>query len=998
MLANLVNFEKKTTLIMQTGIQFMDFGIAMQSRKEPFGQFILSESNRTLTRLLYNEAQDTYYYPSENGARVTPRYEVSMEDTLKLLDGVWLPIPFLRSQSSNSFCEGPTTWSRARIVATSEQANMGQTTHRLTLAFDTNLFDDIEDMQYLAPTISDVESGESFGLSGPSNGMEWFVELIWVDAWLKEIFQENANKCLGLLPDDINEQLATFTHHGHYLNFLSLIEDKFKVPEIKILSNITPDKNVRTQQVNSIGVDLVLDIGNSRTCGILIESHPQGSDNLMNRYELMLRDLSHPEQCYTEPFESRLEFSQAILGKEHLACDAGRGNAFTWPTIARVGPEATRLASQRRGTEGSTGVSSPKRYLWDEERFEPGWRFNIAYDKSDIEPRATAAPFSNLINEIGEPLFRLPEDEQLPVFVPHYSRSSLMTFMLSEVLVQALTQINSPAQRLCQSHSNQPRRLNSITLTVPPSMPKPERVIFHRCMQDAVALVWKALGWHPEDAPITGEGADLAAPAFPTISAEWDEATCGQVVYLFSEAHNNFGGRLGEFFNVMRRPRDSSPQNERKLTIASIDIGGGTTDLVVTDYELDSGTDVNAYVKPVQRFRDGFKISGDDIVLEVVRTMIVPQLRAALREAGIPEPEPILSALIGSEPGSIQQKAHRRRIALQVLHPIALRILKSYETYEPSTGYQTNTLTIGELLSDVDEPSKEVLRYFTKKVRESSDQHEISFDLLSVPIPIDLDKLHALFMNDRMEICKTIRSLCEMVYLYHPDVLLLTGRPSSLPGIKHLVRALMPIPSDRIIPMHDYRCGTWYPFHKQGRISDPKTTAAVGAMLCILGQGRISRFFFRSNELKPYSTVRYIGMMDKNNTIKSNDVFYSEVDLDNEDYELPEEITFDVRGKIILGFRQLQAERWVASPLYEINIDEKALQKIYGNNSSSSSVLKVRLKKIPRSSGQRFTIASVESDDISGIGPKSVTIKLNTLNQFGLSGDSYWLDTGSIIA
>ena len=205
MLANLVNFEEKTTLIMQTGIQFMDFGVAMQPRKEPFGQFILSESNRTLTRLIYNEAQDSYSYPSANGARVTPRYEVSMEDTLKLFEGIWLPLPFFRSKSLNSFYEGPTTWSRARIVSVPEQEDIEQTTHRLTLAFDTNVLDDIHDMQYLAPTLSDVESGESFGLAGPSMGIEWFVETVWIDAWLKEVFQENAEERLGLLPDDINE-------------------------------------------------------------------------------------------------------------------------------------------------------------------------------------------------------------------------------------------------------------------------------------------------------------------------------------------------------------------------------------------------------------------------------------------------------------------------------------------------------------------------------------------------------------------------------------------------------------------------------------------------------------------------------------------------------------------------------------------------------------------------------------------------------------------------
>ena len=48
-----------------------------------------------------------------------------------------------------------------------------------------------------------------------------------------------------------------------------------------------------------------------------------------------------------------------------------------------------------------------------------------------------------------------------------------MTFMLCEVLGQALMQINSPSQRLRMSHSRVPRHLRSIILTVPPSMPKP---------------------------------------------------------------------------------------------------------------------------------------------------------------------------------------------------------------------------------------------------------------------------------------------------------------------------------------------------------------------------------------------------------------------------------------------------------------------------------------------------------------------------------------------
>ena len=48
-------------------------------------------------------------------------------------------------------------------------------------------------------------------------------------------------------------------------------------------------------------------------------------------------------------------------------------------------------------------------------------------------------------------------ERKMPVFQPKYSRRSLMTFMLSEVLMQALMQINSPAQRAKLEHSKAPR-------------------------------------------------------------------------------------------------------------------------------------------------------------------------------------------------------------------------------------------------------------------------------------------------------------------------------------------------------------------------------------------------------------------------------------------------------------------------------------------------------------------------------------------------------------
>ena len=109
----------------------------------------------------------------------------------------------------------------------------------------------------------------------------------------------------------------------------------------------------------------------------------------------------------------------------------------------------------------------------------------------------TAASFVNLITEKGDALHTIEDEmDRIPVFTPRYSRSSLMTFMLAEVLTQAISQINSPEQRIREGHAGLPRQLRHIILTVPPGLPMAERCILDERMRQAVGLVWKSLRWH----------------------------------------------------------------------------------------------------------------------------------------------------------------------------------------------------------------------------------------------------------------------------------------------------------------------------------------------------------------------------------------------------------------------------------------------------------------------------------------------------------------------
>ncbi|MDF4667695.1 virulence factor SrfB, partial [Vibrio parahaemolyticus] len=197
-------------------------------------------------------------------------------------------------------------------------------------------------------------------------------------------------------------------------------------------------------------------------------------------------------------------------------------------------------------------------------------------------------------------------DFRMPVFTPNYTRSSLMTMMLTEVLAQALTQMNSPAQRLKMSHASAPRQLRNIILTIPPAMPKPERAIFETCMENALGLIWKAMNWDPTDEKLRFDGKDEQCRIpMPNIHVKWDEATCGQLVYLYNETQIKFGERTEAFFASQVREDNRALTGDSTLKIASIDIGGGTTDLVITRYKLDTGTGSNVKIIPTQLFREG---------------------------------------------------------------------------------------------------------------------------------------------------------------------------------------------------------------------------------------------------------------------------------------------------------------------------------------------------------------------------------------------------------
>ncbi len=988
MLAPITDFKQKITLIAESGVQFLDFAIAV-SESQP-RKFVRQTANGPLLRITHDAASGRFLLPLEDGAApevVKPECSTTQEQSLNLLNGIWLPVPVLRCAPPRQFIGGPENWARMQIVALDKPDVEGHT-HRVILAFDTQTAPDDSDQAQLALTPSDANNGVGFALAWQNYELGDFLDLTWVDGWLREAFIQRAAELESRHESDIKMALREFEYQAHYLNLLELLGTQLALTDMRILT--------ATLQEPVVNVDLILDVGNSHTCGILVEDHPDEVNGLKQTYELQLRDLSQPHQVYNEMFDSRVEFAEAHFGKKNFSVESGREEAFVWPSLTRVGREASRMALQRAGTDGTTGISSPRRYLWDEARYAAGWRFNRA-DRAGAEPQAIAAPLMTLINDEGEPLWQIEEDARLPVFSAHYSRSSLMTFMLSELLAQAMMQMNSAAQRQKMPHSYAPRQLRHIILTLPSAMPKPEREIFRCRMQDAIGLVWKAMGWHPADAPFDSvKDKALSSRPVPDVQMEWDEATCGQMVYLFNETQVNFAGRAEAFFASMARPdrlRDANEPAGKTLRIASIDIGGGTTDLAITHYALDDGQGNNVKINPRLLFREGFKVAGDDILLDVIQLYVLPALHASLKQAGLASPDNLLDKLFGSNGRMDGFSTLRQQATLQLFIPLAQAVLERYESYDPLDVSAEIEALYGELLTQ--RPGAAVLDYINGEVQRALGG-QVAFDILQVPMVVSLSKLHGEFLSHRMAIVPALRSMAEVISLYSCDVLLLTGRPSRFPGVQALFRHLQPLPGSRILSLEGYHTSDWYPFNKMGRIDNPKSTAAVGAMLCLLALDlRLSSFWFKAGDFQPYSTIRYLGMLDDNHALTSENVCYSEIDLDDPSWTPDRKSSFQIRGNVCLGFRQLDNDRWLASPLYSLTINDAQLaRKVAGD-----SVLRVKLAVEPGAqsgSPERFVLADARLDDGTRVPLSQLSLKLNTLSASGNGNAQYWIDSGSV--
>jgi hypothetical protein len=111
MLVNLCDYKQSVTLIANSGVQFLDFGLTPQDTASN-GRFVRKTANGPLLRLDFDLVNGRYTLPGTNGGQpevVKPETTIPLHQSLTVLDGVWLPVPFLRFNPPRTFVEGRIT-------------------------------------------------------------------------------------------------------------------------------------------------------------------------------------------------------------------------------------------------------------------------------------------------------------------------------------------------------------------------------------------------------------------------------------------------------------------------------------------------------------------------------------------------------------------------------------------------------------------------------------------------------------------------------------------------------------------------------------------------------------------------------------------------------------------------------------------------------------------------------------------------------------------------
>ncbi|KFC59183.1 virulence factor SrfB [Flavobacterium gilvum] len=825
-------------------------------------------------------------------------------------ENIWLPLPFF-SLNGNKSEFGPTNWCRGKLIPTETTEKSKK--YNLLLAFDTRtVFEkedfEEEDLNETPIFTNDYDQSKEYALCNNEYKLVgYFSEAFncdWVDKYLLKHFHDHENI------NDLGRQKPKLNYVAQYISLIRYIQQLNVLPKVTLYSN----KNVAYGNV-----DLVVDIGNSRTCAVLFDNC-----DFTKASPLELQDFTEPVldgilNKNRESFDMRLAFREADFGGKFGLINSRQ---FVYPSMIRLGKEANQLihkaTNMNTGAEKTSTFSSPKRFLWDNKPQKQEWEFVQLKDEG-------AKPF--YIEGISE---QLNSDGSLNTegeggILKHYSRKALMTFAFLEILAQAKMQINSYEQRSHWGNESMPRRIGRIIVTCPTAMSRVEQIALRKCAEDAAIMLDRFFcdNYYSEIDEKQARAEIQVVPSASKLSVkeertEWiyDEATAAQFVFLYAEIRERYLKNARDYFDFYGKVRnDLGDYNKNTLTIGSVDIGAGTTDVMIATYKYDDSAG-QCTLTPIPLFWESFYKAGDDLLKELIQQLIIEgkysPIEKKMKALGVLSDRIIEknNDFFGGNTGmSFRNKQLRSDFNLQVSVPVVSYFLELIK----QNNLESHILSFSDIFAN-NVPTQNVLNHFNEHFgfEFESLQWQYERKIVSAIIEKTFDSL--------------IGKISSLLSYYACDIVLLSGRPTSLKPLTDLFLKYYAISPNRLKSMNDYRIGRWYPQDKRykfidgnGKFTNPKSIITTGAMIGYMAEnGGLNGFSLNLKVLKEK-------LLPKTN-------FFGKL---NEQFEFYETIispesnrkTIDVSSlPIRIGVRQLDISAYPSRPFYTFDFNEFKLE------------------------------------------------------------------------
>jgi hypothetical protein len=647
-------------------------------------------------------------------------------------------------------------------------------------------------------------------------------------------------------------------------------------------------------------VTVIVDVGNSRTSVGILDDGPSGCD--LGR-DLSLVRLGRRDPSYSRPTEivpSRMDLSlpewcsegpvRTIAGLFGEPAPGGEPSVtrrlessllFREHSLARLGAGPLRATVAGGVEQGSrTGLSSPKRYLWSQEREADPW---YAFDPARTGGNRLQPPRGALLRYVGSGLTSPP--------VADFTKSDLVMLFIFELLVQTHAEINSWEFRRAKG-SNRARWMESVVFTYPSNMTGAELEIFEQRARTAIEALHE----------LVLERYDHPRPELRPF--DLDEGTVAQLPHVLAQLQRGADG-----FHAWVRAVADGPS----ITLGCLDIGGGSIDASLVRYEAREAV-VPLSLQCELLHVDGVSVGGDDIMRGLIEEIIVDDMCRAMRI----DPAK-LDQLVTMGRAARTQAADlgfATRVLQDVLYPIALEYVRMAEGHRVS-----DRLALPELRGL---PGHVLAR--CRQVLESDGRGVPGTPFDQIVLTFDERRFRAVVGR---VIGPSLCRLGRVLAARGAAEIVLAGRLSVLDLVRDLVRESTQLDAERVVQCHrieSLRGAIRVRPRAPGWVLDPKLAVVLGAAIAEaarqnrlvdgvklhLGRHELAASGFTWGEVST-ATRRFV--------VRSPPLFEPG---DTEDGD--RRCTMVVNGTLLIGRRLTRDDELEATPVYELRPAEAGHQ------------------------------------------------------------------------